>query len=142
MSTSRTRGNPWVDQATEQVHFLDVTDKSQVEPALVRAQRAILTPGQNWRDFVHEEREKPAEGTALETSSARSGRFGHSRGAGGGWGSSIDPKGKGKTVERRGGRDEDFEVKFSPNVVCMEVCITNLIPGQLGGDNGSESESL
>ncbi|PWW77924.1 P-loop containing nucleoside triphosphate hydrolase protein [Tuber magnatum] len=78
ISTSRTRGNPWVDQTTEQVHFLDITKKSQVEPTLVRAQRAILTPGQNWRDFVHEEKGKPTE-------------------------------------------DEDFEVKFSPNVVCMEI---------------------
>ena len=142
MSTSRTRGNPWVDQATEQVHFLDITDKSQVEPTLVRAQRAILTPGQNWRDFVHEEREKPVEGTAPEASGVRSGRFGYSRGAGGGWGSSADPKGKGKAAEKRVGRDEDFEVKFSPNVVCMEVCITNLIPEQLIRDSESESKGL
>ncbi|RPA91160.1 P-loop containing nucleoside triphosphate hydrolase protein [Choiromyces venosus 120613-1] len=121
MSTSRTRGNPWVDQATEQVHFLDITNKDQVEPALVRAQRAILTPGQDWRDFVNEEKEKPTEAGAPETGNARGNWLGHTQRAGGVWGSSADNKGKGRAVETRGGRDEDFEVKFSPNVVCMEI---------------------
>lgn len=66
---------------------MDLTDKSQVEAALVRAQASILNPSKPWTQFVGG---KPS--------------------AHAGWG------GFGKK-----GAEPAFEVKFSPNVVCMEI---------------------
>lgn len=123
-STSRNRGNPWVDQATEQVHFLGVTNKDQVEPALVRAQRAVLSPGKDWRSFINEEKDKQTmEVTMTDVGAGRNSWYGHAQRDSGSWSGGFgDPKGKGKAaVEKRAETEDDFEVKFSPNVVCMEV---------------------
>lgn len=117
-TNTRTHGSPWVDQPTEQVAFLDITDKSQVEPVLVAAQKAVLNPSRNWREYVYELRP--------ESSPHHPGRGGRTtrstKGEQGSWGGfgkrqAVDPK---KNVE------EDFEVKFSPNVVCMEVGVGSL----------------
>jgi hypothetical protein len=61
---------------------MDLTDKNQVEAALVRAQTAILNPSKKWTQYV-------------------------------GMGSMYARNGK--------SREPEFEVKFSPNVVCMEM---------------------
>lgn len=74
---------------------------------LVAAQRAVLNPSRNWREYVYELRPElsphPAGGSRA-TWPTRGGRAGKRQ--------AVDPK---KNSE------EDFEVKFSPNVVCMEV---------------------
>lgn len=76
------------------------------------AQRAVLNPSKNWREYVYELRPELSPhhaGGSRATWPVRGGV--------GGWAGFarkqvVDPK---KNVE------EDFEVKFSPNVVCMEV---------------------
>jgi hypothetical protein len=124
-NTSRTPGNPWVDQATEQVHFLNITNKDQVEPTLVRAQRAVLNPGKDWHSFVHEEQdEQPMEVAMVDVDTGRATWYGQAQHGSAGWSGGFgDSKGKGKAVEKRSERENDFEVKFSPNVVCMEVSL-------------------
>ncbi|KAI9862337.1 MAG: hypothetical protein M1813_004813 [Trichoglossum hirsutum] len=74
---------PWVERnVAEDIHFQDVFNKDEVEAVLVRAQRAILNPSQDWKKFLS------------------TGKF-H-------FGS--------EDAER-----EDFEVKFSPNIVRMSI---------------------
>ena len=80
---------PWVERAIAQdIHFKDIFNKDEV--LLVRAQRAILNPSQDWKrflpasfDFGEDDREK-----------------------------------------------EDFEVKFSPNIVRMNVSRAVVTPLQ------------
>ncbi|KAI5807351.1 P-loop containing nucleoside triphosphate hydrolase protein [Peziza echinospora] len=45
--------NPWVDQPIQQHLFMEVTNKDDVERALVKAQRAILNPSRSWQEFVN-----------------------------------------------------------------------------------------
>ncbi|KAH0537502.1 hypothetical protein FGG08_005720 [Glutinoglossum americanum] len=74
---------PWVErQIAQDIHFKDITDKNEVEAVLVRAQKAILNPSQDWKRF-------------LPTSNFHS---------------DEDDREK-----------EDFEVKFSPNIVRMNI---------------------
>ncbi|RPB13528.1 P-loop containing nucleoside triphosphate hydrolase protein [Morchella conica CCBAS932] len=82
-STGRS-SSPWVEQKAEQVAFLDIVDKSQVERALVAAQQAVLNPSRNWREYARE---------------------------------------MGKGVKDG---EDGFEVKFSPNVVCMDITAPDL----------------
>jgi hypothetical protein len=95
-NAARTDGNPWEEQRTEQVHFLDLTDKSQVEPALVRAQTAILNPSKNYVYFASPEyrRDDVFGGRAAERSGA---------------------------ARKARSNETELEVKFSPNVVVMEI---------------------
>lgn len=80
---------PWVERnVAEDIHFQDVFNKDEVEAVLVRAQRAILNPSQDWKKFLS------------------TGKF-H-------FGS--------EDAER-----EDFEVKFSPNIVRMSVSDSTMI---------------
>ncbi|KAL7276404.1 hypothetical protein RUND412_000609 [Rhizina undulata] len=109
---SETRSNPWEDQPMEQVHFCDVTDKDQVEPVLVRAQRAVLSPGKNWRDFINEPGERGFLGRSRVQAWAQKG---------GKWSGHGNGKRNMDCVEGM-----QYEVKFSPNVVCMEITGPNL----------------
>jgi len=82
---------PWVERAiAEDIHFKDIFDKDEVENVLVRAQKAILNPSQDWKRF-------------LPSSS---------------FGSLVDD-------DRE---KEDFEVKFSPNIVRMNVSMPASTP--------------
>lgn len=75
---------PWVERSiAEDIHFKDIFDKDEVEDVLVRAQKAILNPSQDWKRFLP--------------------------------GSNFSP-----VVDDDRGKD-DFEVKFSPNIVRMNV---------------------
>ena len=77
---------PWVEKSiAEDIHFKDIFDKEEVETVLVRAQKAILNPSQDWKRFLP--------------------------------GSSFSP------VEDDDREKEDFEVKFSPNIVSMNVSV-------------------
>ncbi|KAI9779416.1 MAG: hypothetical protein M1839_007381 [Geoglossum umbratile] len=72
---------PWVERSiAEDILFMDIFDKSEVETVLVRAQKAILNPSQDWRGFL-----------------------------------AFSP------TEDEDREKEDFEVKFSPNVVRMNI---------------------
>ncbi|KAH0559399.1 hypothetical protein GP486_004084 [Trichoglossum hirsutum] len=74
---------PWIERSVaEEIHFRDVFNKDEVEAVLVRAQRAILNPSQDWKKF-------------LSTGNLH-----------------FDAE----DTER-----EDFEVKFSPNIVRMNI---------------------
>ncbi|KAL0640425.1 hypothetical protein Q9L58_000393 [Maublancomyces gigas] len=112
-NSNRTHGSPWVDQPTEQVSFLDITDKNQVEPVLVAAQRAVLNPSKNWREYVYELR--PGSSPHHAGGKTRAPR--PAKGEPGVW--SGFPKRQ--TMDPKKNAEEDFEVKFSPNVVCMEI---------------------
>ncbi|KAA8909675.1 P-loop containing nucleoside triphosphate hydrolase protein [Sphaerosporella brunnea] len=94
--SSKAGGNPWEDQRTEQVHFLDLTDKSQVEPALVRAQTAILNPSKNYSYFASPDYRRDDVFGARSAERGGATRMGRSN-------------------------DTELEVKFSPNVVVMEI---------------------
>lgn len=85
-------------------------DKGQVEPVLVAAQRAVLNPSKSWKEYVYELRPELDE----HHSNGRRGQK-QSGGAWAGFGR------KGKKKGDKSNAEEDFEVKFSPNVVCMEV---------------------
>ncbi|KAI9766623.1 MAG: hypothetical protein M1840_006434 [Geoglossum simile] len=75
---------PWVERSiAEDIHFKDIFDKGEVENVLVRAQKAILNPSQDWKRFLP--------------------------------GSSFSPLIDGDREK------EDFEVKFSPNIVRMNI---------------------
>ena len=77
---------PWVERAiAEDIHFKDIFEKDEVENILVRAQKAILNPSQDWKRFL------PGSGFNLVIDDDR--------------------------------EQEDFEVKFSPNIVRMSVGI-------------------
>lgn len=89
--------------------FLDIVDKSQVERALVAAQQAVLNPSRNWREYAREMVPVAAGGAAGLKS----------RVGGGGHGARGRRGGQGKGVKDG---EDGFEVKFSPNVVCMDVC--------------------
>ncbi|KAF8246742.1 hypothetical protein K440DRAFT_601938 [Wilcoxina mikolae CBS 423.85] len=95
-------GNPWVLRQGEarQVHFLDLTDKSEVESALSRAQTAILNPSKNWTTFAASDyRRDDAVG-------GRGGPF------------------NGRCSDSNS--EDNLEVKFSPNVVVMEITAPDL----------------
>lgn len=75
------------------------------------AQRAVLNPSRNWREYVYELRPElsPQHGGGRATWPTRGGQ--------GGWSGFA----KKQAVDLKRNVEEDFEVKFSPNVVCMEV---------------------
>lgn len=70
---------------------MNLTDKSQVEDALIRAQLAVLNPSRNWREFV------PDYPLPYPSPNSFGGGF------------KVPPS------------PGDFQVKFSPNVVCMDI---------------------
>jgi hypothetical protein len=84
--------NPWVDAPTQQVHFLDLKDKTKVEHAIKRAQTAILNPSTPWTVYA-----------TLECNQE----------------SSAELDGASSDVIQSD--EENLEVKFSPNAVFMEV---------------------
>lgn len=104
---SRSGGDPWVLRQGEarQVHFLDLTDKSQVESALSRAQTAILNPSKNWTVFAAPDYGKEDTVANGSRGGAFNGHFAE----------------LGSKRSRSAHTNDDFEVKFSPNVVVMEV---------------------
>lgn len=69
---------------------MKLTDKSQVQDALIRAQSAVLNPSRNWREFVPDYPHPYPSSTSFS-------EF--------------------KSPPSLG----DFQVKFSPNVVCMDI---------------------
>lgn len=114
---NRTYGSPWVDQATEQVEFFVIRDKSQVEAVLVAAQRAVLNPSRNWREYVPEIRSE-----LPQNAGGRPSWSGKRLPQGGSW--SGFPNNKRQAPSPGSNIEEDFEIKFSPNVVCMEVSLS------------------
>ena len=110
-------GDPWVSRPGEiaQVPFVQLRDKARVESALSRAQTAILNPSKHWTLFSAPEgvprpcggalaaADAPARDGAAPAGSAQSGR----------------------RVRSAHGEDE-LEVKFSPNVVVMEISAPNV----------------
>ncbi|KAI5852607.1 P-loop containing nucleoside triphosphate hydrolase protein [Morchella snyderi] len=108
-STGRS-SSPWVEQKAEQVAFLDIVDKSQVERALVAAQQAVLNPSRNWREYARE----------MVPVAAGGGAGLRSRVGGGG---ARGRRGQGKVSKDA---EDGFEVKFSPNVVCMDITAPDL----------------
>lgn len=77
------------------------------------AQRAVLNPSRNWREYVYELR--PGSSPHHAGGKTRAPR--PAKGEQGVW--SGFPKRQAMDLKKNA--EEDFEVKFSPNVVCMEV---------------------
>ena len=95
--------NPWVDAPTQQVHFLDIKDKKHVECALKRAQTAILNPSTPWTVYSDLSYRGPQGPDELAQQN--------------------NALGNNTATEENRSDDENLEVKFSPNVVFMEVAV-------------------
>ena len=94
--------------------FVQLRDKARVESALSRAQTAILNPSKHWTLFsAPEGAPRPGGALAAADTPARGGAV---------------PAGFAPSTRRiRSAHGEDeLEVKFSPNVVVMEISAPNV----------------